>query len=115
AKAYGATATLAMPAADASADMQRLTRGRGVRVVYDVTGHPAVFPAALKLCADHGRVVLLGDTGTPEQQHLTSDLIRRGLTVIGAHDRHAPADPASGVEWDARRIFELFLKFLARG
>ena len=55
------------------------------------------------MTADHGRLVLLGDTGTPELQHLTSDVIRRGLTIVGAHDRHAPADPMPGIEWDARR------------
>jgi 2-desacetyl-2-hydroxyethyl bacteriochlorophyllide A dehydrogenase len=115
ATAHGATAALAIPAADALGEVQRLTRGRGAKVVYDVTGHHAVFPDALKLCADHGRLVVLGDTGTPELQHLTSDVIRRGLTIVGAHDRHAPPDPSAGVEWDARRVSELFLTFVARG
>jgi 2-desacetyl-2-hydroxyethyl bacteriochlorophyllide A dehydrogenase len=115
AKSHGATQTLAMPADAAVAEVQRLCAGRGPRVVYDVTGHPAVFPAAMRMCGDFGRVVLLGDTGTPELQHLTPDVIRRGLSIVGAHDRHAPADPTPGVEWDARRTFELFLTFLARG
>jgi threonine dehydrogenase-like Zn-dependent dehydrogenase len=115
AKSHGATTTLALPAADALTEVKRLTGDRGARVVYDVTGHHAVFPAALALCADRGRVVLLGDSGTPELQHLTPDVIRRGLTIVGAHDRHAPADPTPGVEWDARRVFELFLTYLARG
>jgi 2-desacetyl-2-hydroxyethyl bacteriochlorophyllide A dehydrogenase len=112
---HGATVALAIPANEALAEVKRITRDRGARVVYDVTGHPAVFPEALKLCADHGRLVLLGDTGTPELQHLTPDVIRRGLTIVGAHDRHAPPDPGSGVEWDARGVSELFLTFLARG
>jgi 2-desacetyl-2-hydroxyethyl bacteriochlorophyllide A dehydrogenase len=115
AKSHGATATLAMGAADAIAEVQRITNGKGPRVVYDITGHPAVFPAALAMCGDRGRVVLLGDTGTPEAQHLTPDIIRRGLTIVGAHDRHASADPIPGIDWNARQVFELFLKFLARG
>jgi 2-desacetyl-2-hydroxyethyl bacteriochlorophyllide A dehydrogenase len=115
AKAHGATVTLALPANEAIAEVKRLTQDRGARVVYDVTGHPAVFSEALKMTADHGRLVLLGDTGTPELQHLTPDVIRRGLTIVGAHDRHAPADPMPGVEWDARRVFELFLNYVARG
>src|SRR4051812_19569833 len=114
AKSHGATVTLAKGAADAIAEVQRITNGHGPRVVYDVTGHPAVFPAALAMCGDRGRVVLLGDTGTPEAQHLTPDVIRRGLSIVGAHDRHAPADPVAGIEWNARQVFELFLKFLAR-
>jgi 2-desacetyl-2-hydroxyethyl bacteriochlorophyllide A dehydrogenase len=115
AKSHGATHVLPLRADQAVDEVKRLTGDRGARVVYDVTGHPAVFPEALKMTADHGRVVLLGDTGTPELQHLTPDVIRRGLTIVGAHDRHAPADPTPGIEWDARRVFELFLTYLARG
>jgi 2-desacetyl-2-hydroxyethyl bacteriochlorophyllide A dehydrogenase len=114
AKTHGATVTLAVPANEAIAEVRRVTDSRGARVVYDVTGHPAVFPEALRMTADHGRLVLLGDTGTPELQHLTSDVIRRGLTIVGAHDRHAPADPTPGIEWDARRVYELFLNYVAR-
>jgi 2-desacetyl-2-hydroxyethyl bacteriochlorophyllide A dehydrogenase len=114
AKSHGATMTLAMGANDAISEVQRLTNG-GPRIVYDVTGHYVVFPAALAMCADHGRVVLLGDTGTPELQHLTPDVIRRGLTIVGAHDRHAPPDPIPGIEWNAPQIFELFLKYISRG
>jgi 2-desacetyl-2-hydroxyethyl bacteriochlorophyllide A dehydrogenase len=115
ANAHGATVVLALRADQAVAEVKRLTNDRGARVVYDVTGHHAVFPEALKMTADHGRLVLLGDTGTPELQHLTGDVIRRGLTIVGAHDRHAPADPTPGIEWDARRVFELFLNYVARG
>lgn len=55
-------------------------------VVIDTTGNAAVFPRVLGLVAARGRVVLLGDTGFPAQQHLTSDVITRGLTIVGAHD-----------------------------
>ena len=115
ASAHGATEVLALRADEAVAEVRRLTSDRGARVVYDVTGHHAVFPEALRMTADQGRVVLLGDSGTPELQHLTPDVIRRGLTIVGAHDRHAPADPTPGIEWDARRVFELFLTYVARG
>jgi 2-desacetyl-2-hydroxyethyl bacteriochlorophyllide A dehydrogenase len=115
ARTHGATHVLALRADQAVEEVTRLTGGRGARVVYDVTGHHAVFPEALKMTADLGRVVLLGDSGTPELQHLTPDVIRRGLTIVGAHDRHAPADPTPGIEWDARRAFELFLTYVARG
>jgi len=115
AKSHGATRALSLRADQAVDEVKRMTDDRGARVVYDVTGHHAVFPQALRMAADHGRVVLLGDSGTPELQHLASDVIRRGLSIIGAHDRHAPADPTPGVEWDARRVFELFLTYVARG
>ena len=47
AKAHGATVSLALSANEAiAAEVKRLTHDRGARVVYDVTGHPAVFPEA---------------------------------------------------------------------
>jgi len=77
----GATEVVAASAEDA------LFRGKP-RVVVDTTGNAAVFASALRLAADHGRVVLLGDSGSPATQHLTSDVITRGVTVVGAHDKH---------------------------
>jgi 2-desacetyl-2-hydroxyethyl bacteriochlorophyllide A dehydrogenase len=79
--AGGATEVVAASAEDA-------LLGGKPRVVVDTTGNATVFASALRLAADHGRVVLLGDTGSPAGQHLTSDVITRGVTVVGAHDKH---------------------------
>jgi 2-desacetyl-2-hydroxyethyl bacteriochlorophyllide A dehydrogenase len=81
----GATEVVAAPV-DTVAELGR------PRVVVDSTGNAAVFASALRLVADHGRVVLLGDTGSPAGQHLTSDVITRGVTVVGAHDKHGSSD-----------------------
>lgn len=58
------------------------------RVVIDSTGHAKVFQTALGLAADAGTVVILGDTGHPAEQCLTSDVITRGICIKGAHDGH---------------------------
>ena len=51
---------------DAAWDMvDRVTSGEGVDIVYDVTGAAPVFAQALPLLRRFGRLVLLGDTGTP--------------------------------------------------
>ncbi len=77
-------------------------------VVIDTTGNPDVLPAALRLVRDRGRVVVLGDTGMPSKQHLTSDLVVRGVEIVGAHDSHAPAgDPESVIN---ELFFDLVLK-----
>ncbi len=89
AKAGGATAVVAGAIDRVEAEILAANGGRRPRVVIDSTGHAAVFSAALAMAADRGRVVLLGDTGFPGQQHLTKDVIIRGLTVVGAHDAHA--------------------------
>jgi 2-desacetyl-2-hydroxyethyl bacteriochlorophyllide A dehydrogenase len=78
-------------------------------VVIDTTGNPDVLPAALRLVRDRGRVVVLGDTGMPSKQHLTSDLIVRGVEIVGAHDSHAPTGDAESV------INELFFDLVVKG
>ena len=78
-------------------------------IVLDSTGNPAVFPEVLHTAAKFGRVVLLGDTGYPERQHLTSDVITAGLTIVGAHDPH------ESPEWNTRSITRLFFRMLIDG
>jgi threonine dehydrogenase-like Zn-dependent dehydrogenase len=84
-------------------------------VVYDVTGHPAVFASALPLARRFGTLMLLGDTGTPSLQTLTPDIVIRGVRILGAHDSFPPVLPSAETRWSAVQIFELFLTYLARG
>ena len=70
-------------------------------VVVDATGNPAAFSGALRVASDHGRVVVLGDVGDPSEQRLTSDLITRGLSVVGAHGNHVRGER----EHQVRRLF----------
>ncbi|HTL31207.1 MAG TPA: zinc-binding alcohol dehydrogenase [Tepidisphaeraceae bacterium] len=115
ATAHGATHMLNMSAADALARVQEITQCRRADVVYEVTGHPSVLATALPLARPFGTLLLLGDTGTPGGQTLTTDVVVRGVKIIGAHDSHPPHDAASDRPWPARRINELFLSYLARG
>lgn len=89
--------------------LQRDLGGRLPRIVVDTTGHPAVFAQALTLVRDRGRVVLLGDAGVPDQQHLTKDLITRGLTIVGAHDCHDDDG------WNNITVARLFADLMASG
>jgi 2-desacetyl-2-hydroxyethyl bacteriochlorophyllide A dehydrogenase len=83
--------------------------GRQPDIVIDTTGNPDVLPAALRLVRDCGRVVVLGDTGMPSKQHVTSDLVLRGVEIVGAHDSHKPAGGAEN------SINELFFDLVSRG
>ena len=56
-----------------------------------------------------GKLVLLGDTGYPSQQCLTSDAMTRGLTIVATHDHH----DRDG--WTQRRIDDLFFKLVGDG
>jgi 2-desacetyl-2-hydroxyethyl bacteriochlorophyllide A dehydrogenase len=75
-------------------------------IVVDSTGHPAVFTAALGLVRNQGKLVLIGDTGNPEEQRLTPDVVTRGLTIVGAHDGHTDAD------FNSNRIYRMFFQLV---
>lgn len=115
AQTHGATDVINSEVAEAREEVVRLTDGQGAHVVYDVTGASSVFPAALGLLRRFGRLVLLGDTGTPEEQHLTGDVITRGLRIIGAHDGNPPVESTDHAYWSHPRMTELFFTYLQRG
>ncbi len=83
--------------------------GRLPRIVIDSTGNERVFATALGLAEKVGKVVILGDTGAPSKQQLTSDVITRGISIIGAHDDHETA------EWTTSTITDLFLSLAGSG
>ena len=109
AKAGGATALIERSITEAREDIIAAGHGELPRVVVDSTGNAVVFAAALGLARNFGKVVVMGDTGAPAQQKLTSDVITRGLTVVGAHDGHNTA------EWNEKTITHLFFDLAASG
>ncbi|HEX9996490.1 MAG TPA: zinc-binding alcohol dehydrogenase [Abditibacterium sp.] len=92
-----------------------LTRGRGADVVYDVTGHPAVFAPALALARDFGTLLLLGDSPDPGKQCLTSDVMTRGVQIIAAHDGNPPQTATARDRWTHQEMADLFFHFLQSG
>jgi len=112
AKEHGATQTFCGSAADAIEFVKSQTEDRLADVVYDVTGHYAVFPLALRLARDFGKLILLGDTPHPSKQHLTHDVLTRQVTVIGTHNNKLPPEHAF---WTGPRQIQLFLEYCRRG
>jgi threonine dehydrogenase-like Zn-dependent dehydrogenase len=115
ARTHGATTTLALNVAQAREEVLALTEGMGVEVVYDVTGVAAVFGPALRLLRRFGRLVLLGDTGSPSDQHLVGEVIMKGLQIIGAHDSNSPPVSTDHTYWSSLRMADLFFAYLLRG
>jgi 2-desacetyl-2-hydroxyethyl bacteriochlorophyllide A dehydrogenase len=73
-------------------------------IVVDTTGNPVVFSQALGRLNPFGKLVLLGDTGYPSKQCLSSDMMTKGLTIVATHDHHDRGG------WTQRRIDALFFK-----
>jgi len=109
AKAGGATTAITGAIDGVKAEVLKAGNGKLPRVVIDSTGNAKVFAEALGLAADRGSVVILGDTGQPGRQTLTSDVIARGLSIVGVHDNHNTA------EWNNATIAQLFFKLATSG
>lgn len=115
ARAHGATTALRLGVEEAREEVMRITGGHGAEVVYDVTGNAAVLEKALPLVRRFGRLILLGDTGSPGSQRLTPDVVTRGIRIIGAHDGNPPPESTDWAPWDHPRMTDLFFAYLERG
>jgi 2-desacetyl-2-hydroxyethyl bacteriochlorophyllide A dehydrogenase len=98
----GATSVIAAKSSECLDKVLAANNGGRPSVVIDGTGNTSVFEDALRLVADHGTVVILGDTGFPTEQHLSSDVITRSLKIVGAHDG------LNIEQWDNRPLNHLF-------
>lgn len=107
--AGGATSCHAGDIVEALESIREIDGGRGPGIVVDSTGSPQVFQPALAAAARFGSVILLGDTGYPARQCLSSDVMTKGLRVQATHDSH----DRDG--WSQQRVDEYFFDTVARG
>ncbi|MFH1086354.1 MAG: zinc-binding dehydrogenase [Chloroflexota bacterium] len=112
ARAHGATDTLQMDVASARAEVERLTDGRMLDVVWDITGHPAVLAPALQLLHRFGHLVLLGDTPTPTQQHLGPGVVSNSLSILGIHGTAYPEEASAYAPWSGVEMTTLFFDYI---
>lgn len=105
----GATDLLCGDISSLMEQVAELNDGAGPTLVVDSTGNPAAFQSALAATATFGKVILLGDTGFPGRQCLSSDLMTKGLTLQATHDSH----DRDG--WNERRVDALFFEKLQEG
>lgn len=104
----GATSPL-LGTADALGSHVESVFGCQPRVVVDCTGFATVMEKALEIPRKFGTVVVLGDTGTPAGQHLTPDIITRGIKIQGCHVSHETAD------WHELRIYDRLYSLVNAG
>jgi threonine dehydrogenase-like Zn-dependent dehydrogenase len=77
--------------------------------VIDCTSDPNVLGWASHIVRTCGRIILVGDPPDPTARTLTQDVLLKGLTVIGVHDRLAFG------RWDNKTSHAFFASAIANG
>ena len=104
----GATSALRGSLEDSLEEILALTGGEGPTVVVDSTGNPDVLVGCLAAVRRFGKIVVVGDTGYPERQHLSSHVMTKGLTIVATHDSH----DRDG--WTQRNVDSLFFSHVGQ-
>jgi 2-desacetyl-2-hydroxyethyl bacteriochlorophyllide A dehydrogenase len=84
---------------DATEAILALTDGQGADVVVEATGNPAVVSLCLEAARPGGRVVLLGSPRGMADLDIYSQIHRRGVRLIGAHETFQENAPAVAARW----------------
>ena len=105
----GATQVIGKDIAHSLEQINSINNGEGPSVVVDTTGNAEVFKHALAAAGQFATVILLGDSGYPSRQCLTSDAMTKGLTIQATHDSH----DRDG--WTQRKIDKHFFNLVEEG
>jgi threonine dehydrogenase-like Zn-dependent dehydrogenase len=100
---------------DIPAEVARMTGGRGPEVVVEATGNPAVVSQALDLVPKGGRVTLLGSTRGRVDIDVYSQVHRKGVQLLGAHESVINLDLMKDRRWTKRRNLSLLTELFAQG
>ena len=101
--------------ADATQVVKEATGGHMAEVVIEATGNPNVMPLALDLAAEGGRVVLLGSLRGKIEIDAYSTVHKKGIALIGAHDRLSVHPRTFRDPWTRERNLDTVLSLLADG
>ena len=77
---------------DLGQETRRITRGRGVDVVFENIGDPDLFPKAFASLARNGRLITAGGHGGGTVPLDVKQLYMNGITVMGSVGRITPGD-----------------------
>lgn len=110
--AHGATHAVASDVVSAQSQVETLTGGKMLDVVYDITGNPSVLAPATRLLRQLGRLVLLGDTPTPTQQFLGPGVLSNSIAILGIHAYARPMQGSDFYPWGANEMVSLFFDYL---
>jgi 2-desacetyl-2-hydroxyethyl bacteriochlorophyllide A dehydrogenase len=115
AKQNGATHAVALGVDEALSVVKDIVGERLCDTVYDVTGSDRVFAGAQQLLRAMGKLVLIGDAGSPAGQRLTPAVLTRNLNVIGTYASAAPEMDSVWNHWTRPNMDALFFQYLKDG
>jgi threonine dehydrogenase-like Zn-dependent dehydrogenase len=115
AESHGATIGLAIPAGDAMAAVSDHTDGRMADTVYDMTGNAQVFVAAQQMLRVKGTLALIGDSGFPAHQHLSSAVLLKSLRIVASHANNTPPKETPWTHWTRDNMVRLFFDYVKDG
>lgn len=112
----GGAAAALDPGAGDVLEQLRETLPDGADIVVDATGWAEALPGAMRLAKEGGIVVVLGSPrGRAQEVDFYSDLHRRSLRVIGAHDSGVGPAIRENFPWTNDRMVPALVDWIARG
>ncbi len=114
AKKHGATHSFSCDFEETLEQVKAITGDNMLDVVFDITGNPEVLSHSIRLLRKLGRVVLLGDTPTPNKQYLGPGVVSKGIKIIGVHGFIYPTEYTIFTPWTKNKMIELFYSFIIR-
>lgn len=99
---------------DLKKEIDKITNARGAQIVIEATGSPEVIPQTFKLTGEEGKVILLGSTRGSIEVDFYTEVHRRGISIIGAHESTSPEVETTLNPWtrlnNQRHILKLIKK-----
>lgn len=115
AKRNGATHTLQLDVKNAVEPIRDLTDGWMLDLVFDVTGHPSTLAPTTQLLRKLGRLVLVGDTPMPTQQHLGPGVLSNSISILAIHGFMVPEQATVLTPWSIEEMGNLFFDYVEQG
>ncbi len=115
AKKHGANYIFKGDVKDARETIGRITRGKMMDTVFEITGLPQVLSSTTKLLRRLGKVVLLGDNTMPSKQFLGPNVVSDSISILGIHGSMSPSTPNEFNPWTWKEMAMLFFDFVLDG
>jgi L-iditol 2-dehydrogenase len=96
-------------------EIEKLTQGKGADVVIEATGNAELINRALKLVGEYGRLIILGSPRGTSEVNFYPEIHRKGIHIIGAHNRTRPKHESYHGWWTQRDDSSLVLMLISSG